>query len=316
MKIAFFSSDPIAVESIECVRAEHELVCVVSNPDKPKGRGKKLSPNDVAQWALDNSVELLRPRGKPSDDDVQRLRNLGAELLVVMAYGCILKDNILHYGKYPCINLHASLLPQLRGASPIETAIALGMEKTGVSLMRVEPAMDSGAVADTMEVSISGDDTSATLRAKISRAAAEVLRRNLPKLGRGELEFVPQDSSLATYARKLSKDDMFLDFSKSAAEIRNRVRAFGAGIFAFNGECVKIFDVETADADVRHSDFGRVVCADSRGLKIACASGSIIAKRLQRPCANALCARDFFAGFEIPAGTILASADNKLLLRK
>lgn len=316
MKIAFFSSDPIAIESIECVRAEHELVCVVSNPDRPKGRGKKLSPNEVAQWALDNSVELLRPQGKPSDADVQRLRDLGAELLVVMAYGCILKDNILHYGKYPCLNLHASLLPQLRGASPIETAIALGMEKTGVSLMRIEPAMDSGAVADALEVPISRDDTSATLRAKISRAAAEVLRRNLPKLESGELEFVPQDSSLATYARKLSKEDMFLDFSKNADEIRNRVRAFGAGIFTFNGECIKIFDVETAEAASRHADFGRVISADSDGLKIVCASGSMIAKRLQRPCAKALCARDFFAGFEIPAGTVLASADNKSLLRK
>ena len=151
MKVAFFSSDPISLPSIRYLQAEHELVCIVSNPDRPKGRGKKVSPNEVSQWAIDNSVDLLRPEGKPSDDDVAHLREVGAELLIVMAYGCILKKNILEYGKYPCLNLHASLLPELRGASPIETAIALGKTRTGVSLMRVEPAMDTGAVADAEE---------------------------------------------------------------------------------------------------------------------------------------------------------------------
>lgn len=315
MKIAFMASDAIALKPIEFLHRAHELVCVVSNPDKPKGRGKKLSPNDVAQWALDNGVKLLRPEKKPTDADVARLRELGAELIVVMAYGCILKDNVLKYGKYPCLNLHASLLPELRGASPIETAIALGKKRTGVSLMAISPAMDEGDVADTEEVEISDSDTAKTLREKISAASAELLRRDLPLLERGELRWVEQESSRATYARKLSKADMFLDFAKPADVLLNRIRAFGAGIFTCGNDAVKIFDVSAESPEREFSDFGRVLSADSEGLKIACSRGVLVARTLQKPCSKILSARDFFAGYVIEKNSILQSAENSPLLK-
>ena len=315
MNIAFMSSDPIALPSIEFVRARHRLACVVSNPDRPKGRGKKLSPNDVSQWAIDSGVELLRPEGKPSGDVVRRFGELGVELVLVMAYGCILKENILRCGKYPCLNLHASLLPELRGASPIETAIALGKTRTGVSLMAVSPAMDAGDVAGAAEVEISRDDTSKTLRKKIADAAVDVLQKYLPLLERGELRFAPQDSSRATYARKLSKGDMFLDFRAGAETLRNRVRAFGAGIFEYENETVKILDAEVCRAEKKFETCGEILKADSGGLEIACARGAVRAKTLQRACCRAMCARDFFAGFKMREGFVLKSADNAPLLR-
>ena len=315
MKVAFFSSDPISLPSIRYLQAEHELVCIVSNPDRPKGRGKKVSPNEVSQWAIDNSVDLLRPEGKPSDADVAHLREVGAELLIVMAYGCILKKNILEYGKYPCLNLHASLLPELRGASPIETAIALGKTRTGVSLMRVEPAMDTGAVADAEEVDIDFYDTAKTLRQKIAISAADILKKNMPLIESGELNFVQQNSAEATYSRKLSREDMFLDFRKSARELRDRVRAFGAGIFQFGLDAIKIFDIQLCE-NTGGAGCATVISSGADGLKIACADGAICANRLQKPCARAMQAREFFSGYEIPKGTILSNADNKPLLHR
>ena len=131
MNTAFFASDPIALGAIEMLHASKDfpLVCVVSNPDKPKGRGKKLTPNEVSAWAIENGVELMRPE-KIDAPTISRLRELGVELIVVMAYGHLLKDDVLNYGEYPCLNLHGSILPKYRGASPIESAIALGEKET------------------------------------------------------------------------------------------------------------------------------------------------------------------------------------------
>ena len=315
MKIAFMASDSIALNAIEYVRDAHELCCVVSNPDRPKGRGKKLSPNPVSQWAIDNSIVLLRPEGKPSDKDVARLRELGVELIIVMAYGCILKDNVLNYGKYPCLNLHASILPELRGASPIETAIALGKNKTGVSLMAISPKMDEGDVADVCEVEIISTDNAMSLREKISLASAEVLKKNLPLLEQGNLKFSPQDNTKATYARKLFKEDLYLDFRLDARTLCNRIRAFSAGIFVYGDDAIKIFDVDVLDEEKTFSEVGTILSVSSQGLKIACARGVLTAKTLQKPCSKAMSAKDFFAGYKMNEGYVVKSFDNKPLLR-
>ncbi|MBO5255752.1 MAG: methionyl-tRNA formyltransferase [Opitutales bacterium] len=315
MKIAFMASDAIALNPIKFVCENHELLCVISNPDRPKGRGKKLSPNEVSQWALDNNIELMRPEGKPDDSIVARMRELGVELIIVMAYGCILKDNVLNYGKYPCLNLHASILPELRGASPIETAIAIGKTNTGVSLMAISPAMDEGDVADVCEVEIDCSDTSKTLREKISIASVEILKKNLPLLERGELKFYPQDSSKATYARKLSKQDMYLDFSHTAQTLCNRIRAFGAGIFVYENEVIKIFDVDVVCNNENFSEYGKILEASSNGLLIACSQGVLRAKSLQRPCCKVMNAKDFFAGFKMQSNFVIKSEKNKSLLK-
>ena len=293
-----------------------ELACAVSNPDRPKGRGKKLSPNDVSAWALENGVELLRPEGSPDESDAARMRELGVEMIVVMAYGRMLKKNVLEYGKYPCLNLHASLLPQLRGASPVETAIALGFKSTGVSLMAIEPRMDSGPVCAAAEVAIEPSDGSASLRGKIAAAAARLLAENISSVADGSAKFEPQDESRATYTRKIAKEDLFLDFRLSAEEIANRARAFSFAVAEIGGEAVKLSNAFAAARMRGGAECGEVVAASrADGLRIACGAGDIVFGAIQRPCSKMLSAPEFFAGNSIEVGKVLKSFDSRPLLR-
>ena len=314
------ASDAIALDSIRALFdggcPGFELACAVSNPDRPKGRGKKLSPNDVSAWALENGVELLRPEGSPDESDVARMRELGVEMIVVMAYGRMLKKNVLEYGKYPCLNLHASLLPQLRGASPVETAIALGFKSTGVSLMAIEPRMDSGPVCAAAEVAIEPSDGSASLRGKTAAAAARLLAENISSVADGSAKFEPQDESRATYTRKIAKEDLFLDFRLSAEEIANRARAFSFAVAEIGGEAVKLSNAFAAARMRGGAECGEVVAASrADGLRIACGAGDIVFGAIQRPCSKMLSAPEFFAGNSIEVGKVLKSFDSRPLLR-
>ena len=314
------ASDAIALDSIRVLFdggcPGFELACAVSNPDRPKGRGKKLSPNDVSAWALANGVELLRPEGSPDESDVARMRELGVEMVVVMAYGRMLKKNVLEYGKYPCLNLHASLLPQLRGASPVETAIALGFKSTGVSLMAIEPRMDSGPVCAAAEVAIEPSDGSASLRGKIAAAAARLLAENIYSVADGSAKFEPQDESRATYTRKIAKEDLFLDFRLPAGEIANRARAFSFAVAEIGGEAVKLSNAFAAARMKGGAECGEVVAASrADGLRIACGEGDIVFGAIQRPCSKMLSAPEFFAGNSIEVGKVLKSFDSRSLLR-
>ena len=314
------ASDAIALDSIRALFdggcPGFELACAVSNPDRPKGRGKKLSPNDVSAWALENGVELLRPEGSPDESAVARMRELGVEMIVVMAYGRMLKKNVLEYGKYPCLNLHASLLPQLRGASPVETAIALGFKSTGVSLMAIEPRMDSGPVCAAAEVAIEPSDGSASLRGKIAAAAARLLAENISSVADGSAKFEPQDESRATYTRKIAKEDLFLDFRLPAEEIANRARAFSFAVAEIGGEAVKLSNAFAAARMRGGAECGEVVAASrADGLRIACGAGDIVFGAIQRPCSKMLSAPEFFAGNSIEVGKVLKSFDSRPLLR-
>lgn len=320
MKVAFMASDAIALDCIKMLNAGQchgfELSCVVSNPDKPKGRGKKMSPNDVSAWAIENGVELMRPEKSPDDSVVRRMKELGVEMIVVMAYGHMLKKNILDYGDYPCINLHASLLPQLRGASPVETAVALGMEKTGVSLMRIEERMDAGAVCAKIEVEISREECAVELRKKIAAAAARLLGENILSIAEKTAAFTAQDESLATYTRKIGKADFFLDFKLNADEIVNRVRAFSFGIAELDGERLKLAKAARAERLKGGEMPGEILAASAaEGLKVACADCGVVFGEIQKPCAKMLCARDFFAGNDLQVGKIFSAFDSRPLLR-
>lgn len=318
MKTAFFASDEIALGAIEFLKnsPDFPLACVVSNPDRPKGRGKKLSPNAVSQWAIENGVELMRPEGGVDDATVARLRELGVELIIVMAYGCMLKSNVLEYGKYPCLNLHGSILPKYRGASPIETAIALGETRTGVSLMRIVKKMDAGAVCDVEEIEIDTDDTATSLRGKFRDASPELLRRNLPKIADGSAVFLEQDEAAATYTRKFDKSDMLVDFSADGKTIRDRIRALGFGIFECGGDAIKVSGAYFEPTPKPPSTVGKVLAASvADGIKIACADGWVGFANLQKPCAKMMSAKDFFAGYKIEIGTVLKSTPYKSLLK-
>ena len=315
MKTAFFASDPIALGAIKMLHASEDfpLVCVVSNPDKPKGRGNKLTPNEVSAWAIENNVELMRPE-KIDDSTVSRLRELGVELIVVMAYGHMLKDNILNYGEYPCLNLHGSILPKFRGASPIESAIALGEKETGVSLMKIVKKMDAGAVCDVEKIAIADDDTSVSLRQKFCESSTILLERNLNSIKNKTANFVEQDDAQATYTRKFDKSDAVLDFTSDVETICNRVRAFGFATFERNGDVIKVKDANYKIFD-NTKECGTVLEASANGLCVACANGAVVFLSLQKPCAKMMSARDFFAGYKIECGEILKSVAFKNILK-
>jgi len=311
MKIAFFSSDAISINALEFLKQEGLLACIVSNSDKPKGRGKALSPNAVSQWALNNNIKLLRPEKVLTDVFFDEVKDV--DLFLVMAYGNILKERALNFPKLGCLNLHASLLPKLRGASPIETAIALGYKQTGCCLMQMEKTMDTGAVGVVEYVDISNQDTGQSLREKISLSAKSILEKNLEDIKNQKVIFVPQEHSNATYARKLNKNDMFLDFRKSASELDSRIRAFGAGLFEYNNEVIKVLKASVVDC-VHSFELGKVIQGKDF-LKVYTKDSYLFVEILQRPCQKALAVTEFLCGFNFEDNTILKYFDNAPLLK-
>ena len=319
MNVAFMASDSIALPSI---RTLHELgngaalSCIISNADKPKGRGKIMSPNDISQWALDNGIPLLRPE-KAAEKTLEWIKGFDVDCIIVMAYGHMLRDHIINYPRLGCLNLHASLLPKLRGASPVETAIATGEKITGVSLMRISKKMDSGDVCAKKSIAIGDTDTGASLRKKIAECARELLLEKISDIKNSSLVFEKQDENFATYCRKLDKSDMRLDFSSDAAELERRVRAFNGAYFEYGADTLKtdLAYAEDPEAAFGCERQGEVLEASAqKGLRVACARGAIRFARLQCPCAKMLGARDFFNAHKIAAGEKLGGFKNFPLL--
>ncbi len=296
MKVAFFASDKIALPSIQMLEKRGLLACVVSNPDKPKGRGNKLSPNDVSAYALERNITLFRPEKNTENSLVEEFKKLGVNSIVVMAYGSILKDAIINYPELLCLNLHGSILPEFRGASPIESTLALRRKTTGVSLMRIVKKMDAGAVADTVLVEIAATDTAKTLREKMGMAASGLLEKNLTAIARKSLVFAEQDESKATYTRKFFKDDLYMDFSLTAAEICARIRAFGCGIFECNGVPLRVLEADFCECG-NSGSLGRIV-AENNSLKISAKNSYLIVRTIQKPCAKVMGIAQFLQGFK------------------
>ncbi len=236
-------SDKIALPLLEVLKRRSSALCVVSQPDKPSGRGQKLAPNDISAWAEGEGVKLLRPK-KLDDDFIKELKDFLPDIIFVMAYGRLLKTSIIELPRLGTWNLHASLLPQLRGASPIETAIALGDTHTGVCLMKMVLALDAGPVGASLNIPLSPQTTSAALRSLVAQASAQLVDHEWQLLEKGSVQVHPQDESQATYCRPLTKADTLLDPAAPAVELERRIRAFGERLgtgFVFAGEKLKIF---------------------------------------------------------------------------
>ncbi len=320
-KIVFMGSDAIALPLLEWLRAEAsahgaELTAVYSQPDRPKGRGKKLQPNPVSAWALEHNVPLYRPE-KPSGEDAQRLREEGVALVLVMAYGHILRKSLLAVPPRGFVNFHASLLPKFRGASPVETAVASGEAETGVTLMQITPPMDEGPACDAERVGIESTDTGASMREKLAAACPALLARNLAALLDGTAKFAEQDHAAATYCRKLEKADGALDFSAPASVLAARINGLDPwpGCFTDHGETR--LKLRQATADVAPSPSGApgsVLETTEDSVRIATGEGTLCVRQLQRPGGKMLPAREFLRGYELSPGSVLSSAPMSDLL--
>jgi methionyl-tRNA formyltransferase len=322
-------SDAIALPALDWItregRAAAEIVGVFTQPDRPSGRGQKLTANAIKLWAAARGLPVFQPE-KLGPSSLADLRALAPDAVLVMAYGHILRQEWLDAPPCGTWNLHASLLPKLRGASPIAGAILSGEQETGVTLMRMVLALDAGPVLGIERVTIDPQETSATLEPKIAAACVPLLARGLGALFDPAPRLEPQDAARATFTRRFRKDDGRLDFAAPAAVLARRINAlfpWPGAFFELGGEVIKIGLAELApalalattttrpspDAHAATVAPGTVLAgAAADALTVATGEGAVRLLRLQRPGGRMLSAADFLRGHPIAAGTVIASA--------
>jgi methionyl-tRNA formyltransferase len=312
-RIAFFGSDQIALPVLNSLLSQPqslEICGILTQPDRRSGRGNKFQSNPIKQWALQSDIPVHDPQ-KPGVEEVCWLKELGADMVLIMAYGHILREELLKVPSYGCFNLHASLLPMYRGASPVETALAMGEQKTGVTLMQVVPRMDAGPVVDAEIIPIEESDQGATLRNKIADACVPLMARNLSSILDGSVRVQAQSESEATYCRKLAKSDGRLDFNLTARELVLRNRAFAGwpgSYFEYENTILRVGRMVEIQSDT-------LLCGQRNDsmehtLVIGTKEGAIEIMELQKPGGKMLPASDFLRGFAIPQKVTFSSPDD------
>jgi methionyl-tRNA formyltransferase len=310
LRLVFLGSDGIALPLLEWLAdtgiAHAKVVAVFTQPDRPVGRGQRIQANAIKTWALARDLPVFQPEKLTPDVGVQ-FAALHADVSLVMAYGHILRDAFIAAPRLGTLNLHTSLLPKYRGASPIQTAIACGERETGVSLMRIVRQLDAGPVADIERVGVAALDTALEVEAKLAAACVPLLARTLPRFASGELRFARQDESAATYCRKLEKEDGVLDFTAPATVLAARINGlfpWPACTVELGGQPIKL---GLADVLAGRGAPGEVLGADADGLLITAGEGTLRVRRTQRAGGRMLPADEFLRGFPVSPGTRIAS---------
>jgi len=278
LKVVFMGTPDFAVPSLKLLSdAGYEIPLVITQPDKPAGRGKKLTPPPVKVVAKELGIPVYQPeKVKDNKELLEKLRELSPDLIVVAAYGRILPDEILELPKFKCVNVHASLLPEYRGASPIQSVLLDGKEKTGVTIMLISSELDAGDIISQREVKIEREDNAKTLHDKLAKVGAELLVETIPLYVLGKLKPIPQDHSKATYCKPITKDMGKIDWNLSAEKIFNMVRAFTpwpSAYTSFNGKRIKITKAEVCSGkgtpgEVIKADKELIVATGDKALKI------------------------------------------------
>jgi len=252
MKIAFFGTPSFAVPSLEklVMSGKHEVVCIVTQPDKPVGRGGQVQFSPVKQFGLDHGIPVLQP--EKISNEVEVLDKYKPDVIVTCAYGQILKQNVLDYCKHGVINVHASLLPKYRGSSPIQWAVINGEQKTGITIMQTDIGLDTGDIILVQEIEVGDDDTAGDLFGRLSVLGAETLLKALDQVEAGTATRTPQNHKLATQFPMLSKEKAQIDFGKTAEQIRNFVRGMNSwpvAWFEHGGEVIRVYKASVGKGD-------------------------------------------------------------------
>jgi len=306
VKIIFFGTSKFAVPSLKrLIASRHEVAAVVTQPDRKKGRRLVTAPPPVKTEARDKEIPVLQPEYVSSPSTLKALKEYEADIFAVVAFGQILKKGLLETPKLYCINLHASLLPKYRGASPINRAIINGDKKTGVTTIRMIEKMDAGDIMLTREAEIFDEDTGQSMGEKLSAIGADLLLETIELVDKNKIRFVRQDDNEATYAHKLKKEDGLIDWSAPAHEIHNRIRGLipWPGAYThWKGKLLKIwksgFDKETSAA----KDMGAVVAVSEDALFVGTNKGRLIIRELQLEGKKRMSAEEFLHGHGIKAG--------------
>ena len=262
------------------------IVAAYSQPDRKKGRGKKLQASPVKEVALKHDIPVYQPLNFKEAADVEQLDQLNADVMVVVAYGLLLPETVLNTPKYGCINVHGSLLPRWRGAAPIERAIEAGDTETGITIMQMDKGLDTGDMLAIEKVAINTDTTGDDLRQGLLKPGCESLEKTLHAIEAGQLKPIKQDDEQANYAHKLHKLEAKIDWAQSATAIDLKIRAFNStNICAteLEQQVIKIWAAEVVETESRHDVAGTIIAMDKKSISVACGKGSIRLKELQLP---------------------------------
>ncbi|MEO9384976.1 methionyl-tRNA formyltransferase [Chromobacterium phragmitis] len=305
MKLIFAGTPEFAAAALrQLIAAGHEIPLVLTQPDRPAGRGMRLKPSPVKEVALAHGLRVAQPEKLRGNLEAQQmLRDVGADLMVVAAYGLILPQDVLDIPARGCLNIHASLLPRWRGAAPIQRAILAGDKETGITIMQMDVGLDTGDMLSIHPVAISADETAATLHDKLAACGADAIVETLGRLDAIAPQKQPEEG--VTYAQKLSKAEAEVDWSLPAEDVARAIRAYNPAPGAFtqlHGEPLKLW---LASAEAGSAEPGEVVSADADGVLVGAGQGLVRLAVLQAAGGKRLAARDFVAGKSLPRGTRL-----------
>lgn len=307
MKIIFMGTPEFAVPSLLKLNNDQdiEIEAVITQPDRKSGRGQKVHYSDIKKKALENDLEIFQTENVNQKEFLDKLKNIEPDFIVVVAFGQKLSPELLDIPKYGCINLHASLLPEYRGSSPIHKAIIDGKKITGNTTMYMAEGWDDGDIIYQQKVEIKEDDTVGMLHDKLAKKGAELLLKTLKGVKSGEAPRIEQDDSKATFAYKIDKSLGEIDWDQSAHEIHNLIRGVNPwpGAYTFlNGERVKIWKSEVVNAENTDFPAGTIIKANiDDGILVQTADGILAIKKLQLPGAKRISAEDFLNGHQLEA---------------
>ena len=304
LRIIFAGTPDFAAPALAAlIEAGHKIVLVLTQPDRPSGRGMKLKASPVKELALEHDIEVFQPETLKDSAAQSRIEDAKADVIIVAAYGLIIPTNVLNMPRLGCYNIHASLLPRWRGAAPIQRSLLAGDKETGVTIMEVVPALDAGAMIFKGVVPITELDTAQTLHDALAKTGADLMVKAMENLSKnGALDSTPQDESLVTYAEKLQKSEATIDWNKSADAISKQVRAFNPFPVAtalLNGEVCRIWMATKKPGKGRAGE----VMATNETIDIACGEDVLCVHELQLPGGKRLKAREFLTGRQLTVGS-------------
>ena len=312
LNIIFAGTPDFAAKHLKAlIDSNHNVIAVFSQPDRPAGRGNKLTASPVKQLAIENNLPIYQPTTLKTVENQHVIANLNADIMIVVAYGLILPQAVLDMPKLGCLNVHGSLLPKWRGAAPIQRACWAGDSETGITIMQMDAGLDTGDMLYKLACPIESSDTSATLYEKLAKLGPQALLETLTLINQGKIKPEKQQQSQATYAEKLSKQEAKLDWNLSAIQLERCVRAFNpwpVSYFEVNGEPIKVWQAQVM-ATQHNQPVGTILQADKKGICIATSDGSLNMTILQPAGKKPMSAQDLLnsrkSWFEV--GKILGS---------
>ena len=306
MRLIFAGTPEFAATALKAlIAAGHDIPLVLTQPDRPAGRGMKLKASPVKEVALAHGLPVAQPENLKTEEARQPIRDASADLMVVAAYGLILPQAVLDMPSLGCVNIHASLLPRWRGAAPIHRAIEAGDRETGITLMRMDKGLDTGAMLRRAPLPILDSDTTGSLHDKLAELGAREIVALLPELAAGRVAATPQDGALATYAAKIGKDDARLDWTRPAIELARRVRAFNPFPGAYCLLADEPLKIWRATPVAGTGTPGNILDVDRQAIRVACGEGALEITEVQKAGGKRLPVEAFLSGHGLRPGARL-----------